>query len=361
MKHAPTWTHPALSMVIRAIVATYGVIPVDQNLRTMRSLGGAFGSARFNRERRERAHRNLAWCFPEWPRWKVEACALDAYSHLFCLAAEMMATERKITTDGFADRVRLGNTRGVIERLVRGERLIFITGHCGNWEALGYTLAALGFPMHALYRPLDLKPLDAWVRETRERRGLMLLDKFGAAERMPGILAQGGRVAFIADQNAGNRGLFVPFFDRLASTYKSIGLLALTTDTPIVCGHARRLASPGAAGLVGELDMAAQSFRYEIDVVDVIEPDDWADETDPLFYVAARYRRAIETMVRRAPEQYLWMHRYWKSRPGFEMKGREFPARLREKIEALPWMTEESMGRIVERSALDAAEAAAGV
>lgn len=356
MKSGPAWTHPALYGAIRAVASAFGVFSADQNVRTMRTFGEWYSTAGFNRHRLERAHANLAWCFPDWERWRIERCATDAYAHLFCLAAEMMSTGRLITPDGFARRVRIGDTRGVIERLVRGERLIFITGHCGNWEALGYTLAALGFPMHALYRPLDLRPLDAWVRETRGRRGLELLDKFGAAERMPGILAEGGRVAFVADQNAGERGIFVPFFDRLASTYKSIGLLALTTETPIVCGQARRLASPGAAGLVGELDISAQGLRYEIDVVDVIEPADWADREDPLFYVTARYRRAIETMVRRAPEQYLWMHRYWKSRPAFEKKGRGVPERTLDKVRSLPWMTEASVERLAERSARDAAE-----
>src|SRR6185295_8925050 len=102
-------------------------------------------------------------------------------------------------------------------------------------------LALIGFEINALYRPLDLKPLDQWVRRVRERRGLMLVDKFGAAEEVTKIMRRGGLLGFIADQNGGDRGLFVPFFNRLASSYKTIGLLAIQYDAPILCGQARRL------------------------------------------------------------------------------------------------------------------------
>jgi KDO2-lipid IV(A) lauroyltransferase len=83
------------------------------------------------------------------------------------------------------------------------------------------------------------------------------------------------------------------------------------------------------------------------------------DQPDPLFYITARYRRAIEAMVRRAPDQYLWMHRYWKSRPRHERLGREIPASLVTKIEQLPWMTQEDVRRVVEWSRRDAAALAA--
>ena len=80
---------------------------------------------------------------------------------------------------------------------------------------------------------------------------------------------------------------------------------------------------------------------------DVIWPDDWADQPDPLFYITARFNRAIEHMVRNAPEQYLWLHRRWKSRPKHEREGQPMPRRLIEKLEQLPWMTQEELNRIV--------------
>ena len=72
-------------------------------------------------------------------------------------------------------------------------------------------------------------------------------------------------------------------------------------NMPIIVGTARRT-SP-------------DDFRYRIELVDRFGPDEWTDQPDPLFYITARFNHSLEQVVRRAPEQYLWIHRRWKSRP----------------------------------------------
>jgi KDO2-lipid IV(A) lauroyltransferase len=340
---------------VRTVGTALPVFGVEPSLRLMRGLGGGFGGMPLNKKRLYRAIENIQWCFPEWDSETVHRHALEGYRHLFSLAAEASIVPRVITEQGYAEYVTISEISKGLRHMLSGRPCLLLTGHCGNWELLGYTLAVLGFPIHALYRPLDMKPLDKWVQETRRRRGLDLVDKFGAASALPALIENGETVAFIADQNAGDGGLFVPFFNRLASAYKTIGLLALRYDLPIVCGHARRLSGIGNGdGVSGGATHDAQVFRYVIDIPEVIEPEDWKDQPDPLFYITARYRRALEGMIRRAPEQYLWMHRAWKSRPVHERKGNPMPARLREKIAALPWITDEDLARIEERSARDA-------
>jgi len=361
-RRLPRWAHQSVYAGVRAGVLGLNLAGPEPSMRFMRGAAGAYATLWFNRARLARAEQNLSWCFPSWDAATVREYAVESYRHLFCLASEVALAPRLLSEDGYATHVEVGAMGPGLEALRHGKPCVFITGHAGNWELLGYTLAALGFPMHALYRPFDMAPLDRWVHQTRSRRGLTLVDKFGAAERLPAILESGLPVGFIADQNAGDRGLYVPFFNRLASTYKTIGLLAMRYSAPVVCGHAMRLSgmgSNGAAGPSSEVSRASRNaglFRYRIDVVDVIKPEDWEGRPDPLFYITARYRRAIETMVRRAPEQYLWMHRYWKSRPRHEREGRPFPAQLREKIASLPWMDEEDVRAVEERSARDAEE-----
>jgi KDO2-lipid IV(A) lauroyltransferase len=147
------------------------------------------------------------------------------------------------------------------------------------------------------------------------------------------VLREGGALGIIADQNAGDRGMFVPFFGKLASTYKSVGLLAMRQKVPIICGYAHRV---------------GYDCQYEMGVEDIIEPDQWQNQPDPLFYITARYMRAIEMMVRKAPKQYLWMHRRWKSRPPHEHQGKPMGDSLRRNLESLPWMTPELMKRLEE-------------
>lgn len=359
----PAWLHGPVYGAMRAVLAGVGMVDIADAVRTARSVGRLY--ATLEPRRVKRAIDAIGVAFPGMPEDQREFHAIRAYEHLFTLGVEMAFTPRLITRDGWSRRVRLGRLTHAVRELLGERPCVLITGHCGNWELLGYTMALLGFPMHALYRPLDLPPLDSWVRRTRQTRGLVLLDKFGATEVLPELMDRRGMAGFIADQNAGDRGMFVPFFNRLASTYKSIGLLALQFDAPIICGQARRLVAgrdeSSVDGLsVGMPTWAGDPFCYEIDVVDVIHPEDWKSQPDPLFYASARYRRALEDMVRRSPEQNLWLHRYWKSRPKHERMGRPFPAALREKIRALPWTTDEDMARIEDWSARDAAAIAAG-
>ncbi|MFG0275125.1 MAG: lysophospholipid acyltransferase family protein [Phycisphaerales bacterium] len=339
---------------LRAVMATIRAAGLDESVAVCRDVGRAYANSGASRVRLGRAIDNISWAFPDWSPERVREVAVASCSHLFGLAAEMAWTphlfdEDQADADGWPRRIVIDDSAWpAIEILRRRQPTILICGHGGNWEVLGATIAHFGFRLHALYRPLNFRAIDRWVRQTRSRRGLELVDKYGAVEALPEIIGRGDPLGFIADQNAGLKGVFVPFFDRLASTYKSIGLTAMQFDAPLICGQARRTVDP-----------ATRELRYRIEVFDIIRPDEWAEQPDALFYISARYRRAIEAMVRAAPEQYLWLHRCWKTRPKFEQRGKPMPPALREKIAALPWMTDESLARIDDRSARDAHEAAA--
>ncbi len=361
----PRWLQTPAYYAVRSLIAAAVTGDLENDVRAARALSRTY--AALEKRRFQRTKDTLGVAFPDMPEEERRARAIEAYEHLFTLVVEMAYTPRLITHDSWANHVSLGNLDTALPSLLDGRPSILVTSHCGNWELLGFVLALMGFPIHAVYRPLDMPLMDAWVRRTRERRGLMLIDKFEAVRQMPEILRSGGQVGFIADQNAGDRGLFVPFFNRLASTYKSIGLMAMKFDIPVICGTARRLV-PWRDHAAGDLTSRGagltrfdgESFRYCLDVNDVIHPHDWKDQPDPLFYITARYRRALEQMVRAAPEQNLWLHRYWKSRPRHEHQGKPLPAAMREKIRALPWITDGDLARIEEWSARDAAAMAAG-
>ncbi len=349
--------HPALGQIIyraiRGAVCVAGMGDLAQTLSIAKRAGRAFGDAGFNRKRLARAEENIAVAFPQWGPDLRREYAVRSYEHLFMLGVEVLFTPRLLTHEGWAGRVNLHNLEPAVRAMVSGRPVIFICGHCGNWEMAGYSLSLLGFPVHALYRPLDLKPADEWVREQRGRRGLVLVDKFGAARLMPQILSSGMPLGFVADQNAGDRGIFVPFFNRMASTYKAIGLSATRYNATIIVGMARRSGgqtlssrSESDGRSIVTLAREPDGLRYDLSMVDIFGPEDYFAQPDPLFYIAARYRRAIEQSVREAPEQFLWMHRYWKSRPRWERQGRAVPESIVRKLRELPWMTEADLDAI---------------
>ncbi len=114
------------------------------------------------------------------------------------------------------------------------------------------------------------------------------------------ILERGCALAFIADQSAGRKGVFVDFFGRPASTYKSIGLLAMATESPIAVGYSRRI---------------GDAFRFEVGVNRLIRPDEWATHEHPLRWITQEFSKAMEDFIRVDPGQYWWMHRRWKTPP----------------------------------------------
>lgn len=337
---------PAMYGAIRTGLVGVNALPLPAMLNLARTLGRTYGGLGINRKRVDKAIDRLAIALPEYDEHQRADLVMRSYEHLAMLAVELAVLPRYLTEDAWSDYIELGTLDRVIRPLLDERPSLLLTAHCGNWEVLGYTMALLGFRMHAVYRPLDLRPADRWLRHTRSRRGLELVDKFGAMHQLPQLLAQNESVAFVADQNAGQRGLHVPFLGRLASSYKSIGLMAIQHRARIIVGCAQRQCpEPGKPACM----------NYKIEIEDRIDPEDWESQPDPLFYITARYRRAIEQSVRRAPEQYLWMHRIWKSRPRHERLDRPFPDALRAKLEALPWMTQDELDAIVYRSDLDRA------
>ena len=273
--------------------------PVSLNLHVAQAIGNFMYAV--DKKHRERALGNLRRSFPDMPQRQRELMARRSMQQLVMLGVDVIFTTRLVHIDTWRKYVRLINFHDTLGLLLkRNQGLIMLTGHYGNWEILGYVLATLGFDTTSIARPLDNPYVNEWLLGVREKKGQRIIDKKGATSDVTTLLEQGGTACFIADQNAGSKGLFVDFFGRKASTYKSIGLLAMEYEVPVVIGYARRL---------------GDKFRFEVGVQDVIYPDDWTSQDDPLRYITQRYTKGIEDFVRKDPGQYLWVHRRWKTRP----------------------------------------------
>jgi len=323
-----------VALAVAGASAAVGALPQRVARPALGSAGALYARSPLNRARLARAVEQIRWCFPDLDEADARGLAVASWRRLALLAEELSFPPARYRHHRWPDWIEPPDAPQAVAAILDGPTVL-VTGHCGNWEVMGAWLGSLGLPLHAVYRPLDNLALDRWVRRTRLRKGIDLVDKFGAGASLPALLERGEPVAFTADQDAGRAGVFVPFFDRLASSYKAVGLLAMQHDTPIVCG--------------GAICVREAPVRFRVVVSDVIRPDDWADRPDPLYYITARWRRAIESLVRQAPEQFLWMQRYWRRRPPFERRGEPLPASWRDRLESLPWMTPESLARI-ERS-----------
>ena len=213
---------------------------------------------------------------------------------------EILHIPRKIHLTNWRDYVRLVGHEPVLDRLLTGGPIIFLTGHYGNWEMAGYLFGLFGFPTYSVARTLDNPYLDRFLRTFRESTGQKLIPKSGGYDQILEVLQSGRALSMLADQDAGQRGLFVDFFGRPASTHKAIALLAIEHRTPVAVGVACRV-GPG--------------FRYEIRCADVIQPDEFDGTSDDARRLTQRYTSALENLIREDPTQYLWLHRRWKHQP----------------------------------------------
>ncbi len=356
----PAWVQWSAYYAFRSVASLPQIAGVQSSLRTVGALGRAHAQSKMNRKRLGRAISHLELAYPDWSDEQRRECAIAAFQHAFLLAVEAAYTSRLVTPYTWQRHIEYRNAGPILDVLLRKRPIMLLTGHCGNWEVLGAALCMLGYPVSALYRPLDLRPLDAWVRESRARSGMRLVDKFGALRLLPEIMDRGDPTAFVADQNGGDRGIFVPFFGRLVSSYKSISLLAIKYQATIVIGQARRLGWRGETPETltpeeAERNRLAEGFRFRVEVGDIFGPEEYMAQPDPAYYLTARYRLAIENMIRSCPWDYFWMHRTWRSRPVHERLNKPFPDNLKRKIEALPWMTGDAVERLIERSDKDRA------
>ena len=284
---------------VRLAIAIMQIFPIDWNLRTARLLARLW--ILIMPRHRDRAIQHLTASFgrtlsPD----EIARLAVRSLEGVVMFAVEVMCLPRLITRSTWSRHVTVVNFQDVVRLVIEGRGLIMVTGHFGSFELIGHVLASFKFPVAAVMRPLDNVYLNRFLVSARKMNGLTLFDKKGVMANAESFIENGGLLGFIGDQDAGRKGLFVEFFGRPASTYKSIGLLALRLKRPIVVGYARRY---------------GHRAQYEVGVQRIIRPEEWENKDDPLRWVTQEYTSAIEAMVRRNPGQYLWIHRRWKSRP----------------------------------------------
>jgi KDO2-lipid IV(A) lauroyltransferase len=285
-------------LVVRLVVGVIQALPCGAAC----SLADGLGWLIYHLDTRHRrvALDNLRHAFPgRYTEAELHRRVQAVYRHFCTLLIDIIHIPRKLHSNNWRRHVEFDQPRWV--GLLLGDRpLLLVTGHFGNWEVGGYVLGLLGFTTHAIARPLDNRFLDDYLRKFRERTGQKLLAKHGDFEQMQSLLESRGVLATLADQDAGQRGLFVDYFGRPASTHKAIALLAIQYRVLLLV--------TGIVRLPGEL-------RYRIVIDDVIDPAEYDDRPDAVRAITQRFTTGLERLVRQAPTQYFWLHRRWKHQP----------------------------------------------
>lgn len=284
---------------LRCVFAVFQMFPLEWNLATARVLGRLWPLAMPRHLKRAKSHLAAAYG-NELSAVEVDRIARRSLQCITMFLMELICLPRMLSKTTWSRYVSVVNFDEALAILLNGRGAILVTGHYGAFELPGYLLACLGFDVVGVMRPLDNVYFNDFVVNSRRQHGLRLLNKKGATQEAEKYLDDAYLLGVIGDQDAGRKGIFVDFFGQKASTYKSIGLLAMAKDVPIIVGYGRR---------------RGDAARYEVGVTRIIYPSEWAEQEDPLRWITQTYTSAIEEAVRDEPEQYLWIHRRWKSQP----------------------------------------------
>jgi len=191
------------------------------------------------------------------------------------------------------------------ENFLEGQRLgkgvLFLTAHMGAWELSSYAHAVYGYPLHYMARPLDNARLDGLVNRYRGLSGNAPIFKNESARLMLRILKDAGTVGILADQNTmREEGVFVDFFGVPACTTTGIARVALHTGAAVVPGYA-----------VWDESLKKYRLRFEPPLELVRTGDAERDIVEN----TRRFAKVTEEIIRKYPEQWVWVHARWKTRP----------------------------------------------
>lgn len=238
--------------------------------------------------------RNLAFAMPEL----TAARHSEIINGVFASIARILVSFAKFPSIRRANLdqwIRLEGGEHFDAALRAGRGVLFATAHLGNWELSAFAHALMAAPMNVLVRPLDNPRIDALVERRRALTGNRPIGKKDFARSILKALAANQAVGILIDQNESlDSGVFVDFF----------GVKACATP-----GLARFAAHSGAAVIPGFALWSQEEQRYVLRFFPAVPmTGEAAADTQAL-------HRVLEGVIRDYPDQWLWIHRRWKTRP----------------------------------------------
>jgi KDO2-lipid IV(A) lauroyltransferase len=285
---------------------------VVQGLRVLprsvaRAIGARIGAVALAslKRLREVGLRNLEMALPEVSAEECAAILAKVYRNLGWLLAEFCQMS-KYTAERASKFIRYEGMEHYLAAREKGKGVLVLTGHLGAWELSSFYHSLMGYPMGLVIRRLDNPLVDQFVNRIRCLHGNRVIHKDDFARGLIASMRAGETVGILMDTNmTPPQGVFVPYFGMEACTASGLARVALKTGAAVVPGF-----------LLWEEAEGQYVLRFGEELTLAHTGD---SEADALANTAL-FTRVIEEYVRRYPEQWLWMHRRWKTRPSGETR-----------------------------------------
>ena len=282
----------------RVLLAAFGALPQNVSMRVSAIMAGC--AYYFSGRLRRTGERNLRLAFPGLSASEQQRLLRGCFQNLGLLLGVFSQFAR---TDSETLK-RIIDCEG-LEHLDAAQRsgrgVILFTGHVGAWELTSFALSLFDHPLSFLVRPIDNPKIEALVDRARTRLGNRTIDKTSAAREMLQIMQAGGTLGILVDLNTLDReAIFVDFFGVPASTTFMLAKLALRTGADVLPVFA---------------PWDKQRQRFLLKIGEPLTIDRTGDEEEDVRRLTQSFTSVVEDYVRRYPDQWLWIHRRWKTRP----------------------------------------------
>jgi KDO2-lipid IV(A) lauroyltransferase len=280
------------------LVKSLGLLPRG----LARAIGAAIGGLAYHLLSRLRRTGlcNLELAYPDWPPAQRETTLRKVYRNLGYQLAEFCLMPR-YTLDRASRFIEYQGLEHYLEARSRGQGVLVLTGHLGAWELSSFFHSLAGFPMGLVIRRLDNPLVDEFVNRIRCLHGNRVIHKDDFARGLISSMRAGETVGILMDTNmTPPQGVFVPFFGVDACTASGLARVALKT---------------GAAVLPGFLLWDEVRSKYVLRFGEQIPLIRGGNADDDVLANTAAFAAITERSIREFPEQWLWMHRRWKTRP----------------------------------------------
>lgn len=222
------------------------------------------------------------------------------WRHLLLMIIEIIHAPRKIHDTNWRKFVEVKGRREIVTGMLLPRPKIIVTAHFGNFEIAGYLTGVLGFRAHTVARRIENPFIDAYVNRFREAKGQYILPKHGSAPQAGVVLATGGLLVLLGDQNAGVRGVWVDFMGRPSSCHKALALFTLVSKAPMIAVYCKRTRGP---------------MHFELGLAGYMDPNIPSPELAGVKPLTQWYNQALEREIRQDMHQYWWVHRKWRDEP----------------------------------------------
>lgn len=244
--------------------------------------------------------RNLELAFPEMDERERERILRGCFANLGRLLGEFSQFPRA-TPESLRRIVECQGLENLQAARERGRGVILFTGHLGAWELSSFALSAFGYPLSFLVRRIDNPHVEQMIEKTRTRFGNRSIDKRAAMRPMLRTLRAGETLGTLVDLNTQpHEGIFVDFFGIPASTTSGLATLALHTGAAVL-------------PVFVPWDEKQQRFTLRVDPPLAITPT--GNQKEDIRQLTSLFTSVVESYVRQYPEQWLWIHKRWNTRP----------------------------------------------